>query len=200
MALENRNAHQGRPCAPSGLAAVYTTIRTEKGRLYGIHIADHRPGGGALVCVTVQEPGIPLEYADLACVFSEDEASSMPEHGSQDRSIDLVEGKQPPWGLICNLSAKELDVLRGYLGKHLEHGMIRPSTLPTGTPMFFVPKKDGSLRLCVNYRGLNLITKKIQFPLPLIMEALDQLSGARYFTKLDICDAYHRVRINKGDE
>jgi hypothetical protein len=66
--------------------------------------------------------------------------------------------------------------------------------------VFFVPKKDGSLCLCVDYRGLNLITKKNWYPIPLIGMALDLLLGAQYFTKLDISDVYHRVRIKKGDE
>jgi hypothetical protein len=61
-------------------------------------------------------------------------------------------------------------------------------------------EKKGSLSLCVNYRGLNLIRKKNWYPLPLIGEALDQLSGTQYFTKLDIRDAYHCVRVNESDE
>ena len=64
----------------------------------------------------------------------------------------------------------------------------------------FVKKKDGKLRLCVDYRALNEITKKDRHPLPLINEALDRLGGARYFTKLDIKDAYHNIRIKEGDE
>ena len=64
----------------------------------------------------------------------------------------------------------------------------------------FVKKKDGKLRLCLNYRGLNEVTKKDRYPLPLISEALDQLEGAKYFTKLDIKDAYHNIRIRAGDE
>jgi len=64
----------------------------------------------------------------------------------------------------------------------------------------FVKKKDGKLRLCVDYRELNDITKKDRYPLPLIGEALDRLQGARFFTKLDIKDAYHNIRIRKGDE
>ena len=64
----------------------------------------------------------------------------------------------------------------------------------------FVKKKDGKLRLCVDYRALNKITKKDRHPLPLINEALDRLGGARYFTKLDIKDAYHNIRIKEGDE
>ncbi len=86
-------------------AAFYTTIKTEKGCFYGLHIADYWPSGGALLCTPVSEPGIPPEYADLARVFSEDELSIMLEHGSQDLLINLVEGKQPLWGPIYNLSA-----------------------------------------------------------------------------------------------
>jgi len=64
----------------------------------------------------------------------------------------------------------------------------------------FVKKKDGKLRLCVDYRALNEVTKKDQHPLPLISAALDRLGGARYFTKLDIKDAYHNIGIREGDE
>ena len=68
------------------------------------------------------------------------------------------------------------------------------------SPILFVKKKDGKLRLCVDYRGLNEVTKKDRYPLPLISEALDRLNTAKYFTKLDIKDAYHNVRIKEGDE
>ena len=71
---------------------------------------------------------------------------------------------------------------------------------PAGAPILFVQKKDGSLRLCVDYRGLNKITVKNRHPLPLITETLDRLQGARCFTKLDIRNAYHRIRIRLGDE
>jgi len=64
----------------------------------------------------------------------------------------------------------------------------------------FVKNKDGKLRLCADYRALNLVTKKDRHPLPLISEALDRLGGAKYFTKLDIKDAYHNIRIREGDE
>ena len=61
----------------------------------------------------------------------------------------------------------------------------------------FVKKKDGKLRLCADYRALNEVTKKDQHPLPLISEALDRLGGAKYFTKLDIKDAYHNIESEK---
>ncbi|KPM33866.1 hypothetical protein AK830_g12706, partial [Neonectria ditissima] len=71
---------------------------------------------------------------------------------------------------------------------------------PAGAPILFVPKKGGKLRLCVDYRGLNKITRKDKAPLPLIHEILDRLGKAQIFTKLDLKDAYHRLRIREGDE
>jgi hypothetical protein len=191
---------EDRPVHLQDSAAFYTTVRTEEGHLYSLHITDLRPGGGALLCATILEPSILPEYAFLAPMFSKDKASSMPEHCSQDLSIDLVKGKKPTWGPIYNVSAKELDVLHECLGKHLERSWIRPSTSSTGVPVFFVPKKDKSFCLCVDYWGLNLITKKNWYPQPLIGESLNQLLGTRYFTKLDIGDAYHWVRIKEGDK
>ena len=91
-------------------------------------------------------------------------------------------------------------MLRDYLEQALSKGWIRHSTSPAGAPILFVPKKDGSLRLCVDYRALNNITIKNRHPLPLIDETLTRLTRAKYFTKLDLKDAYHRLRIKQGDE
>ena len=71
---------------------------------------------------------------------------------------------------------------------------------PAGAPVIFAPKKDGTLRLCVDYRGLNAITVKNRYPIPLISELLDRLHGAKVFSKLDLLDAYYRIRIQEGDE
>ncbi len=96
--------------------------------------------------------------------------------------------------------AKELETLRDYLDENLAGGWIRPSTSAAGAPVFFVPKKDGSLRLCVDYKGLNLISRKNRYPMPLISEAIDRRSGTKFYTQLDNRDAYHRVRVVKGEE
>jgi hypothetical protein len=93
-----------------------------------------------------------------------------------------------------------LQTLREYLAMSLEWGWIWSSTSPAGAPIHFVKKKDGTLRLCVNYRGLNAMTVKDQTPLPLIGEALDRLSRAKVYTTLDVKDAYYNLRIAKGDE
>ncbi|KAK3528234.1 hypothetical protein QTP86_027678 [Hemibagrus guttatus] len=87
-----------------------------------------------------------------------------------------------------------------YIETTLAAGHIRPSTSPAAAGFFFVSKKDGGLRPCIDYRGLNAITVPYPYPLPLVPAALEQLRGVRMFTKLDLRSAYNLVRIRKGDE
>jgi hypothetical protein len=144
---------------------------------------------------------IPPEYADYADVFSEDAANTLLERGSLKHAIELEDGTTPPFGLIYSLSEKELKVLREYLQDSLDKGWIRESKSPAGAFILFVPKKKREdLRLCVDYRGLNRITVKNQYPLPLIGEIMDCLVGAKVYTKLDLRNAYHRVRIRSGNK
>ena len=143
---------------------------------------------------------IPSGLRDLLRVFSGRRAHILPQNSEYDHAIDLEEGKTPPNLPIYNLSRKELEILREYLDSSLEKGWIRPSKSPAGAPILFVPKPDGTMRLCVDYRGLNKITIKNRYPLPLVSEMLDRLSRAKIFTKLDLRDAYHRLRIKEGDE
>ena len=77
---------------------------------------------------------------------------------------------------------------------------IRPSCSPGGAPVLFVRKKDGSLRLCVDFRGLNKITKKDHYPLPRISDLLDSLQKARFYMKINLRHTYHLVHIREGDE
>lgn len=143
---------------------------------------------------------VPKEYHDFLDVFSKTEADALPPHRSYDHSIDLEPGSAPPFGPIYRLSEVELETLRTYLDENLAKGFIRSSNSPAGAPILFVKKKDGTLRLCVDYRGLNRITRKNRYPLPLIDSLLDRLREARYFTKLDLRGAYHLIRIAAGDE
>lgn len=145
------------------------------------------------------ETELPVQYQDFADVFSAERADKLPELGRRTHAINTGE-QEPPWGPMYNLSEKELTVLREYIAENVQKGWIRRSTSPAGAPVIFVPKKDGSLRLCVDYRGLNKVTLKDRTPLPLISETLDRLAHAKIFTKLDLRNAYHRVRIRPGDE
>lgn len=144
-------------------------------------------------------PNLPEGLRDLEDVFSNEEAGRLPPFKPGDHAIEL-DGQDPPYGPIYNLSQRELEVLRVYLDDAKSKGWIRESVSPAGAPILFVPKRDGGLRLCVDYRGLNKVTVKNRHPLPLISETLDRLQGAKRFTKLDLKDAYHRIRIREGDE
>ena len=98
------------------------------------------------------------------------------------------------------MSQAELGVLRQYIQENLGKGFIRPSKSPAAAPVLFVPKKDGTLRLCIDYRGLNKVTVKNRYPLPLMGEILNRVNGATVFSKIDLKDAYYRIRIRPGDE
>ena len=91
-------------------------------------------------------------------------------------------------------------VLRKELTSLLDKGWIRASSSPAASPILFVKKPRGGLRFCVDYRGLNAITRKDRYPLPLIQETLNNIAKAKWFTKIDVSAAFHKIRINLGDE
>lgn len=120
-------------------------------------------------------------------------ASQLPPHRSYDCAIDLLPGTTPPKGRIFRLSQPESrKSLKRDLYSRLHHLLQRASSLWV--------KKDGGLRPCIDYRGLNEITVKFQYPLPLMPAALEQLRTSKYFTKLDLRSAYNLIRIREGDE
>ena len=124
-------------------------------------------------------------------MFDEKAANTLPRHEEWDHTIPLEEGKSPPYGPIYNLTPTELKLLRKELDQNLARGFIQLSTSSAGAPILFVKKKDADLQLCVDYRGLNKITIKNRYALPLIPELIDRLQGARYFTKLDVHGVYN---------
>ncbi|CAD0040808.1 unnamed protein product [Aureobasidium pullulans] len=103
------------------------------------------------------------------------------------------------WTHLCVIR-KELKTLREYLDENLARGFIRKSESPAGYPILFAPKKDGSLRLCVDYRKINDITIKNRYPLPNIEELQDRLSKAKWFSKIDLKGAYNLIRMKEGEE
>jgi hypothetical protein len=145
---------------------------------------------------------LPAEYHDFKDVFSKTSADRLSEFrgGQLDHSMPLEPNSQPPYLPLYNMSQLELQATIDYLKENLDKGWIRTSSSPAGAPILFVKKKDGSLRLCVDYRGLNKITIKDRTPLPLIKESLDRLRGAKIFTKLSLRAGYHNIRIKEGDE
>jgi hypothetical protein len=116
---------------------------------------------------------LPEKYKDFVDVFEKINADQLLAHSPYDCPIDLKEGHSPSFGPIYGLLEPELQALRDYLTENLAKEFIQHSKSPAGAPILFVKKKDGSLRLCVDYRGLNKITKKNRYPLPLISGLLD---------------------------
>lgn len=145
----------------------------------------------------VELPDYLIGYED---VFSKESADKLPPHRPYDMKIDLIPGTQAPFGPLYSLAVPELKVLREYLDEMLAKGFIQASTSSAGAPILFVKKKDGTLRLCVDYRGLNAVTMKDRLSLPLINDMLEQTQGSIIFTKIDLRGAYNLIRIRSGDE
>jgi len=143
---------------------------------------------------------VPPEYHDYMDVFSKAKASELPLHHDYDLKIELEEGTSPPLGTLYSLSPVELSTLRTFIDENLNTGFIRPTTSSHAAPVLFVKKKDGSLCLCIDFRGLNKIIKKDRYPLPLISDLLDSPSRAKIYSKIDLRHMYHLVRIALGDE
>lgn len=146
---------------------------------------------------------VPPELHDMLDVFDEGSTDTLlpPHRPKFDCTIDLVPGAElpKPAGLYAG-SAAEAAEMKKWLDEHLAKGFIRPSTSQVASPCFWVGKKDGKKRIVIDYRKINDITVKNQYPIPLISELIERLRGKKYFTKLDLRSGYHLVRIAKGHE
>ncbi|GBG85291.1 hypothetical protein CBR_g39859 [Chara braunii] len=114
--------------------------------------------------------------------------------------IEIEPRSITPKGAVYRMSPWELEELRKQLDELLEKGWIRPSSSPFGAPVLFVPKKEGELRMCIDYRGLNAITVKNVEPLPRIDDLLDRVQGCRYFFKIDLKSGYHQIEVHPDDQ
>ena len=132
-----------------------------------------------------------MSHNDYLDVFSEQQANTLPPHRKYDLQIPMLPNTKPPRGRIYSMSAVELVAMKAYIKAYLANGFIRPSQSPAAALVMFVKRPDCKLRLVVDYRGLNAITVKNRFPLPLIPEMLDRLHHAKVFTKIDLRNAYH---------
>jgi hypothetical protein len=137
-----------------------------------------------------------LGYRD---VFPSDLPLGLPPTREVDHKIELLPGAVPTSRPTYRLSATELAELKKQLEELTKAGFIQPSKSPFGAPILFVKKKDGTMRMCVDYRALNNITIKNSYPLPRVDELFDRLQGAKYFSKIDLRSGYHQIRIDPGD-
>uniref|UniRef100_A0A3P9MQ90 Gypsy retrotransposon integrase-like protein 1 n=1 Tax=Oryzias latipes TaxID=8090 RepID=A0A3P9MQ90_ORYLA len=162
-------------------------------------IPDLAPVNSALV-ESIDLTKVPSCYHELKAVFSKCKANALPPHRPYDCAIKLLQGATLPKGHLFNLSGPEKAAMESYIHEALSSGHIRPSSSPVGAGFFFVVKKDKTLRPCIDYRELNSITVKDKYSLPLISSVFDSVQGAQIFSKFDLRNAYHLVRIKEGDE
>ncbi|GKB21735.1 putative reverse transcriptase domain-containing protein [Tanacetum coccineum] len=128
-----------------------------------------------------------------------DDLSGLPPNREIEFRIDLIPGAIPVAKSPYRLAPSEMEELSGQLKELQDKGFIRPSSSPWGAPVLFVKKKDGSFRMCIDYRELNKLTIKNRYPLPRIDDLFDQLQGSQYFSKIDLRSGYHQLRVHEDD-
>ena len=147
-----------------------------------------------------KDVSIPAFCSDFADVFTESTHNQLPPHQPFDHTIDLKEGFLPKIAKVYPLNPKEREACKAFIKEHLVTGHIILSKSPQASPFFFVPKKDGSLRPCQDYRYLNAHTIHNAYPLPLISELVNDMKDSTYFTKFDICWSYNNICIREENQ
>ena len=143
---------------------------------------------------------VPSKYHKFADIFSKTKAETLPPHHPYNLKINLEESAQPLVGPIYSLSASEQEALKEFIEENLNMGFIRLTSSPHSALVLFVKKKDRSLCLCIDFCGLNRISKKNCYLLPLISDLLDSPRKAQVYSKIDFHHAYHLVHISNGNE
>jgi hypothetical protein len=131
-------------------------------------------------------------------VFSEDLPGLLPKREIE-FTIDLVPGTGPISKAPYRMAPAKLKELKEQSQDLLDKGFIRPSASPWGAPVLFVKKKDGSMRLCIDYKELNKVTIRNKYPLPRLDDLFDQLQGSQVFSKIDLRSGYHQLRVKEED-
>jgi hypothetical protein len=137
---------------------------------------------------------------ELLDVMPEKLPKDLPPKKRVDHAIEVMPGVAPPAKAPYRMSHEELKELKFQLEDLLAKGYIKPSKSPYGALVLFVHKKDGTLKMCVDYRALNKATVKNRYPLPCINDLFDRLLGAKVFSRIDLRSRYYQIRIAEGDE
>jgi hypothetical protein len=143
-----------------------------------------------------------LEHIRVVCEYPDvfpEELPGMPPDRDIEFSIELLPGTAPISKRPYRMDVKDLVELKKQIEELLKKGFICPSSSPWGALVLFVNKKDGSRRMCVDYRSLNEVTIKNKYPLPRIEDLFDQMRGAKVFSKIDLRSRYHQLKIQTED-
>lgn len=164
-----------------------------------------RQGAKAHLCIMKMDVGeetskdLKVGDARMLDLLPKELPKKLPPKRPVDHKIELVPGAEPPAKAPYCMDWTQLQELKKQLQELQEQGFIRPIKSPYGTPVLFVRKKDGSARMCMDYRALNKITIRNRYPVPLVDDLLDQLAGAKYFTRIDLRSGYHQICIAEED-
>ncbi|KAI3797453.1 hypothetical protein L1987_32710 [Smallanthus sonchifolius] len=163
-----------------------------------------RKGHTAILALVAEQPSEERKIDDIPIlrdypeVFPED-LPGLPPHRQVEFQIDLAPGAAPIARAPYRLAPSELQELSTQLQELLDKRFIRPSSSPWGAPVLFVKKKDGTFRMCIDYRELNKVTIKNRYPLPRIDDLFDQLQGSSFYSKIDLRSGYHQLRVREED-
>ncbi|GJS73830.1 putative reverse transcriptase domain-containing protein, partial [Tanacetum coccineum] len=185
--------------------------RQNTGRAYTAGSGDKKQYGGSRPLCSkcnyhhdgLQRKGVVVGNAggnpdNVIAVFPED-LPGLPPTRQVEFQIDLVPGAAPVARAPYRLAPSEMKELSEQLKELSDKGFIRPSSSPWGAPVLFVKKKDGSFRMCIDYRELNKLTVKNRYPLPRIDDLFDQLQGSSVYSKIDLRSGYHQLRVREED-
>ncbi|GJW34829.1 reverse transcriptase domain-containing protein [Tanacetum coccineum] len=175
-------------------------IPMEDGRILRVH--EERVVGITKALKSAKEDEPRLSDISVVCEFEDvfpEDLSGLPPQRQVVFRIDLVPGATPIAKSLYRLAPSEMQELSGQLQELQDKGFIRPSHSPWGAPVLFVKKKDGSLRMCIDYRELNKLTVKNRYPLLRIDDLFDQLQGSQFFSKIDLRTGYHQLRVHEDD-
>ncbi|GJZ93184.1 hypothetical protein Tco_0665249 [Tanacetum coccineum] len=163
-----------------------------------LRVLGERPEEKARFFMGVKKQEEIVVVRDFPEVFPDD-LSGLPPIREIEFQIELTPGAIPVAKSPYRLAPSELEELSGQLKELQDKGFIRPSLSPWGAPVLFVKKKDGSFRMCIDYRELNKLTVKNRYPLPRIDDLFDQLQGSQFFSKIDLRSGYHQLRVHEDD-
>ena len=149
------------------------------------------PGDGVIEKVKLVPKCVEDVLKRYQDVMPEDLPNELPSRREVDHKIEVKPGTEPPSKAPYRLSQKELEELKSQLDEFLAKGYIRQSKSPYGALVLFVDKKDGKLRLCVDYKKLNKVTVKNSYPLSWIDDLFNRLAGAKYFSRIDLRSRYY---------
>ncbi|CAN6252738.1 unnamed protein product [Urochloa humidicola] len=152
--------------------------------------------------VSIPDPSVPVEVQEVVQHYSYlfKEPQNLPPQREDDHRIPLIPGAQPMNVRPYRYSLLQKTEIEKQIKDMLKRRVIQHGTSPFASPVLLVKKKDGTWRFCIDYRHLNAITVKNKHPMPVVDELLDELSGAKWFTKLDFSSGYHQIRLASGEE